>query len=145
MCRRQNSWIYLQEAAASELKRCPVGQRAVPCRAGKNAAACIEDNLKFTKLADKAQVRKFDAVSFVSSLPEIDYDVIFMDPPYSKGLERRVLEVLSTKKFMTDTLIVVEAALDEDFSYVDALGFEITKDKHYKTNKHVFLMQKENV
>ena len=37
----------------------------------KNAAACIEDNLKFTKLADKAQVRKFDAVSFVSSLPEI--------------------------------------------------------------------------
>ena len=45
----------------------------------KNAAACIEDNLKFTKLADKAQVRKFDAVSFVSSLPEIDYDVIFMD------------------------------------------------------------------
>ena len=65
----------------------------------KNAAACIEDNLKFTKLADKAQVRKFDAVSFVSSLPEIDYDVIFMDPPYSKGLERRVLEVLSTKKF----------------------------------------------
>ena len=104
-----------------------------------------EDNLKFTKLADKAQVRKFDAVSFVSSLPEIDYDVIFMDPPYSKGLERRVLEVLSTKKFTTDTLIVVEAALDEDFSYVDALGFEITKDKHYKTNKHVFLMQKENV
>ena len=72
-------------------------------------------------------------------------DVIFMDPPYSKGLERRVLEVLSTKKFTTDTLIVVEAALDEDFSYVDALGFEITKDKHYKTNKHVFLMQKENV
>ena len=142
MCRRQNSWIYLQEAAASELKRCPVGQRAVPL---SNAAACIEDNLKFTKLADKAQVRKFDAVSFVSSLPEIDYDVIFMDPPYSKGLERRVLEVLSTKKFTTDTLIVVEAALDEDFSYVDALGFEITKDKHYKTNKHVFLMQKENV
>ena len=45
----------------------------------KNAAACIDDNLKFTKLADKAQVRKFDAVSFVSSLPEIDYDVIFMD------------------------------------------------------------------
>ena len=104
-----------------------------------------KNNLKFTKLADKAQVRKFDAVSFVSSLPEIDYDVIFMDPPYSKGLERRVLEVLSTKKFTTDTLIVVEAALDEDFSYVDALGFEITKDKHYKTNKHVFLMQKENV
>ena len=55
----------------------------------KNAAACIEDNLKFTKLADKAQVRKFDAVSFVSSLPEVDYDVIFMDHvmPEMDGIE----------------------------------------------------------
>ena len=111
----------------------------------KNAAACIEDNLKFTKLIDRAEIRKLDAVSFVSSLREIDYDVIFMDPPYGKGLERRVLEVLSTKKFVADTLIIVEASIDEDFSYVEALGFERTKDKHYKTNKHVFMMQKEQI
>ena len=111
----------------------------------KNAVACIEDNLRFTKLIDKAEVRKFDAVSFVSSLPEINYDVIFMDPPYQKGLERRVLEVLSNKNFMEDTLIIVEAEIDEDFSYVDALGFEITKDKRYKSNKHVFMRKKETL
>lgn len=111
----------------------------------KNAVACIEDNLRFTKLIDKAEVRKFDAVSFVSSLPEISYDVIFMDPPYQKGLERRVLEVLSNKKLTEDTLIIVEAEIDEDFSYVDALGFEITKDKRYKSNKHVFMRKKETL
>ncbi|MGN0390229.1 MAG: 16S rRNA (guanine(966)-N(2))-methyltransferase RsmD [Wujia sp.] len=111
----------------------------------KNAVACIEDNLRFTKLIDKAIVRKFDAVSFVSSLPEINYDVIFMDPPYQKGLERRVLEVLSNKKFTEDTLIIVEAEIDEDFSYVDTLGFEITKDKRYKSNKHVFMRKKETL
>ena len=61
----------------------------------KNAAACIEDNLKFTKLADKAQVRKFDAVSFVSSLPEIDYDVIFMDPPRSGSTEQFMKSVVT--------------------------------------------------
>ena len=111
----------------------------------KNVVACIEDNLRFTKLIDRAEVRKFDAVSFVSSLPEISYDVIFMDPPYQKGLERRVLEVLSNKKFTEDTLIIVEAEIDEDFSYVDALGFEITKDKRYKSNKHVFMRKKETL
>lgn len=111
----------------------------------KNAVACIEDNLRFTKLIDRAEVRKFDAVSFVSSLPEISYDVIFMDPPYQKGLERRVLEVLSNKMFTEDTLIIVEAEIDEDFSYVDALGFEITKDKRYKSNKHVFMRKKETL
>ena len=71
--------------------------------------------------------------------------MIFMDPPYNKGLERRVLEVLSTKKFTTDTLIVVEAALDEDFSYVDALGFEIQKISIIRRTSMSFLMQKENV
>ncbi len=111
----------------------------------KNAVACIEDNLRFTKLIDRAEIRKFDAVSYVSSLPVIDYDIIFMDPPYQKGLERRVLEILSNKKFTEDTLLIVEAALEEDFSYVDALGFEITKDKRYKTNKHVFMRKKETV
>ena len=103
-----------------------------------------KDNFRKAGREDRITLLEGDATEILREL-EGTYDVIFMDPPYSKGLERRVLEVLSTKKFTTDTLIVVEAALDEDFSYVDALGFEITKDKHYKTNKHVFLMQKENV
>ena len=89
----------------------------------KNAAACIEDNLKFTKLADKAQVRKFDAVSFVSSLPEIDYDVIFMDPPYSKGLERRVLEVLSQRN-LRQIPDCGGSRIGRGRSYVDALGLQ---------------------
>ena len=112
----------------------------------KKAAACIEANIAFTKFTKETKLYTSDVMSALRTMEgKYKFDVIFMDPPYSKGLERRVLEVLSTKKFTTDTLIVVEAALDEDFSYVDALGFEITKDKHYKTNKHVFLMQKENV
>ena len=120
-------------------------KKAVLVENNKQALDVIKANVHFTKFENEAEIVKSDVISYVSRLPKIAFDVIFMDPPYSKGLERRVLEVLSTKKFTTDTLIVVEAALDEDFSYVDALGFEITKDKHYKTNKHVFLMQKENV
>lgn len=108
------------------------------------AVFCIEDNLTFTKLKAHATVRKFDAVSYIASLSEIDYDVIFMDPPYGKGLECRVLELLCDKDFTTETLIVVEAALDEDFSYVDSLGYEIIKDKRYKSNKHVFMMKRES-
>ena len=52
----------------------------------------------------------------------------------------RVLEQLAHAKYITeDTLIVVEAALSTDFSYVNALGYEIHKEKKYKNNKHVFL------
>ena len=38
-----------------------------------------------------------------------------------------------------DALIIVEASLETDFSYVEELGFEIVKEKVYKTNKHIFL------
>ena len=38
-----------------------------------------------------------------------------------------------------DALIIVEASLETDFSYVEELGFEMVKEKEYKTNKHIFL------
>lgn len=107
------------------------------------AVSCIKDNLTHTKLANKGKVLKYDAVSFVQGLDKVDYDIIFMDPPYSKELEKNVLTILSKKDFTTETLIVVEATLDEDFSYVEYLGFDIIKEKKYKTNKHVFLEKRE--
>lgn len=107
------------------------------------AVNIIKDNLVHTKLIDKADVLKYDAVSYVNGLKEIDYDVIFMDPPYGKELEKNVLTILSDKIFTTDTLIVVEATLDEDFDYVQDLGFDIIKEKKYKTNKHIFMEKRE--
>ncbi len=103
----------------------------------------INDNLKHTRLDKQAKVYKYDALSYVSGLKEIDFDVIFMDPPYGKQLEQGILEILSKKEFSADTLIVVEAQLDEDFSYAEALGFDIIKDKRYKTNKHIFMKKRD--
>lgn len=41
-----------------------------------------------------------------------------------------------------ETLILVEASLHTDFSYAEDLGFEVIREKKYKTNKHVFLRKK---
>ncbi len=107
------------------------------------AVNIINENLRHTKLDKQAKVYKYDALSFVSGLKEIDFDVIFMDPPYGKQLEQGVLEILSKKTFSADTLIVIEAELEEDFSYVETLGFDIIKEKKYKTNKHIFLEKRD--
>ena len=42
-----------------------------------------------------------------------------------------------------ETLIIVEASVETDFSYTKELGFEIIRSKEYKTNKHVFLQVRE--
>ena len=67
-----------------------------------------------------------------------------MDPPYKSKLEHEVLRQLSKSSLQkNDTVIIVEAALDKDFTYVTELGYEIIKEKNYKTNKHLFLCKKD--
>ena len=71
------------------------------------------------------------------------FQIIFMDPPYHKGLERQVFEFLSGSVLAgEDTLIVTEASLDTDFSYLEGLGFFLEKQKRYKTNQHVFVRKR---
>lgn len=105
----------------------------------KNAIACITENLQFTHFADRATVLKQDVLSALPGIREREADVIFMDPPYDREYERQVLQVLNGLPYVTErTLIVIEASLESDFSYLGPLGFCITKEKCYKTNKHVF-------
>jgi len=40
---------------------------------------------------------------------------------------------------MKNTLIVLESDLQRDFGFVNQYGFQIKKEKCYKTNKHIFL------
>ena len=108
----------------------------------RKACECIKENLIHTKLMDQAHVLAKDALSAISWLEErkIEFDVIFMDPPYNQDLEKDVLYRLSDSPIVKDsTLIVVEASLETDFSYVESAGFSIMKEKCYKNNKHVFL------
>lgn len=102
--------------------------------------ACIQDNLVFTKFADKAIVLKQDAVAALTNIYEKEVDIIFMDPPYDEEHEKRVLQVLKSMKYVTeDTLIVVEASLRTDMDYARDFGFDVIREKIYKTNKHIFL------
>lgn len=68
------------------------------------------------------------------------FDYIFMDPPYHQELERKVLEYLSGSNLLAEEgVIIVEAAKETTFDYLQDLGFTVIKTKEYKTNKHVFI------
>ena len=108
----------------------------------KNSAECIRANLKKTKLEDAATLMTSDVMSAVSVLGRSGkrFDLIFLDPPYHKGLALDALSAISRSKIADgDTLLIVEAALDEDLSDAESLGYEIVRVKQYKTNQHLFL------
>lgn len=105
----------------------------------KKALNCINDNLAFTKFSDKAMVINADVCSAIDRITE-EADIIFMDPPYESGLDLTVLRLLKNSVCLTeDTLVIVEADLYRDLKEYEECGYMVSKEKKYKSNKHLFL------
>ncbi len=109
------------------------------------AAECIKKNLAFTKLGDNGQILRKDVGAALKSLEKGEpFDLIFMDPPYGRGLERQVLEYLAHSSLLAEEgTVVVEASLETPFDHVQDLGFQVIKIKKYKTNMHVWIVKGE--
>lgn len=106
----------------------------------RRAINCIEENLKHTRLTEDAIVLKQDALTALQYSIHEPVDVVFADPPYQKGYHRMILSAAVRSEAVTeDTLLIIEETKEEDFSFCHELGFEILKEKIYKSNKHVFL------
>ena len=119
--------------------------RAVFVENNVNAYKCILENLKTTHFEEQATVLKQDVVLGLRSIKEKEADIIFIDPPYHGELYERTLSQLSEMNYVTaNTMIIVEADLNLDFSFAENYGFEVRREKEYKTNKHVFLYRKES-
>lgn len=99
----------------------------------RKAAKCIEDNIAFTKFTKESRLFTTDVISGISSLEENIHLILFLYPPYRQGLEEDVLRFLSKSSVLKpDTMIIVEASLDTDFSYLDELGFSVIKFKNIR-------------
>ena len=120
-------------------------KKAVFVENNPNAIQCIMENLKKTQLEDQAEVIREDVFLALRRLDGREkFDYVFMDPPYNHMLEKEVLTYLAKSDLLEkDALIIVEASLATDFSYLEELGFLMIKQKKYKTNMHVFISVEE--
>lgn len=107
----------------------------------KEALECIRINLEKTKLSELAKVINKDVLVALNELKEHEpFGYVFMDPPYNKDLEKQVLQRLKELSLVDeDSVIVVEASNETEFDYLSDMGYQIIKEKVYKTNKHVFI------
>ena len=116
---------------------------AVFVDSSRQAEAVIKENVVKCGFSDKSRIIKADASAvsrYISGINDAERLIIFMDPPYNKNLEFKVLELINASGIIKDdTVIIVEEALDADISEAERCGFEIYRVKEYKNQKHVFL------
>ena len=84
-----------------------------------------------------------DVLNALHHIHEKQADIIYLDPPYQADTCKRALLELSAQPYVTeDTLIIVETALDTDFSFLEGTGLEIVREKDYRSQRHLFIKRK---
>ncbi|MBP5292232.1 MAG: 16S rRNA (guanine(966)-N(2))-methyltransferase RsmD [Lachnospiraceae bacterium] len=114
---------------------------AVFVEAGKKQASCIRRNIAVTKMEERSRLMNSDVLSSIAALDREGrpFDIIYMDPPYGSDYYRSVfLALRNTCLVRPDTLIIAEADIRHDFSFLEEDGYVVDRIKEYKTNKHVF-------
>ena len=117
-------------------------ERAVFVDDNRTSCQFANDNLVFTKLVDKAEVIRADARFASDTLKSrgLQFDIVFLDPPYDKGFEKTVLEQASFCDILkNDGIVIVECSASTEFDYSEDCGLEVYREKVYGSNKHVFL------
>lgn len=115
----------------------------------REALRCIRANLAHTHFEEQARVMAMDVIQALRRLDQQGkaFDIVFMDPPYSMGLERRILPYLVDSSLVhDDTRIIVEASLEDDPVVMPpASGWRVERVKKYKNNCHIFIGKETTV
>lgn len=96
----------------------------------KSAIKVIERNLSVTNLKQFARVRTADSVEFIKTTSE-EFDIIFLDPPYNKGILQEVMPIVAQRMKKTG-VIICESALNDEILQ-KYYKFTLDRQKTYGT------------
>lgn len=128
-----------------------IGIEALSRGAGKayfsdNSIECIKvinDNLAKARMKEDSFVFCGDYLKIIDEIKEVKFDIIFIDPPYNKGLGIKAIERISSYNLLKiDGILVFET--DEVEKIPDTIGmYERFNYKKYGRNVLNFYKRKE--
>lgn len=79
----------------------------------------VQENLRKTKLSEKAWVIRDDCLLFLKNRTCMDpFDLVFIDPPYLKGFLEPILDYIpNCTKFNNRTLFIIERQKKDDLGF----------------------------
>lgn len=103
-----------------------------------SVAEVIWDNLRTTKVSERAEVIVDDVESFVARPPKQSFELVMVDPPFATGLPSTVLTHLRDNGFVgTQSLIIVRLRASETERPMGE--WEIARERRYGDSVLVYL------
>ena len=95
-------------------------QSAVFCDVSRQACAVIQKNIEALRAQDRSRLLCCDAMDALARLAGESFDVVFLDPPYRKGLVDKALAgLVAADALAPGCVIVAETAQEEAFAVPD--------------------------
>jgi len=97
----------------------------------------IRENIDKTKLNENAVIKQKDVIDYLTETTD-KFDIIFLDPPYSKGYNDKVLKIIDERKILKESgFIVVERDSSDEID--EKYNFNVYKEKKFKKMTFTFL------
>lgn len=120
-------------------------KKAVFVEIDRRAVQTIQENLKLTKLADNAIIRRTDVMELLKSPPSEVYDYIYVAPPQYKGLWRQVVQMLDTNPVWLAPQTTVIVQIDpREVTSVEFQNLETIDQRRYGNTMLWFFNRLEN-
>ena len=105
---------------------------------GAEARALIRQNVEALGLGGVTRIFRRDATRLGAVHPNEPFGLVFIDPPYRKGLAQRALASLRDGGWLApEALVIVEEAADSGFAAPD--GFVEMERRRYDDTEFAFL------
>ena len=96
----------------------------------KDACGLVRENLRLTRLSDRAKVVNADYLSYLKHPAEV-FDIIFLDPPYAEIFLENALNRISEIDILSDRGIIICERPAEKQLDLDIPGLQRCRDYRY--------------
>ncbi|NRB19418.1 MAG: 16S rRNA (guanine(966)-N(2))-methyltransferase RsmD [Rhodobacteraceae bacterium] len=105
---------------------------------GRVSSGLIRQNIDITRSQDSTRLITRDALKLTRN-PDAPYDLIFLDPPYGKGLGEKALAVAAEAGWIDDEALVV---WEESSPMAAPEGYQLRDSRKYG-DTHITLMWRD--
>ena len=91
----------------------------------------IEENLRATGLADRAEVVREDIFKFLAWKPAERFDIVYIAPPQYRGLWARTLQALDERDILAEDGLTIAQIYPKEYQDLELKNLRLIEQRRY--------------